>query len=137
MFSRFHFHEKLITFLWLLLIFFSYQKWIPDEIVGQNHIYITHFWNAWNGLNIDTKTRICLFFSWNRWTLSKNSLQKCNKLMFFKNMCIIYKLLNQTTVGWTTGGFFVYQEYAYKYQMEGSFLDMQQCHPLTQKRTIG
>ena len=58
-------------------------------------------------------------------------------LMFFKNMCIIYKLLNLATVGWTTGGFFVYQEYAYKYQMEGSFLDMQQCHPLTQKRTIG
>ena len=38
---------------------------------------------------------------------------------------IVYKLINPTKVGWLTGGFFVYQECAYKYLRQGSFLDMQ------------
>ena len=43
---------------------------------------------------------------------------------------IVYKLINLTKVGWLTGGFFVYQECAYKYLMQESFLDMQlyQCN---------
>ena len=47
---------------------------------------------------------------------------------------IKYTLLNLTKVGCSTSGFFVYQKYAYKHLMEGSFLNSKQYRPLAERK---